>query len=95
MYVLERMPACGLSAGVARARIANPDDEDFGAHRPEAMGLLEVAFEQVHKLLLDMQDASANLAHGVVVVAAGELIVSGSLAKVRGINRARRGERFE
>jgi hypothetical protein len=88
MYVLERVPACGLPARVARACIANPNDEDFGAHRPEAMGLLEVAFERVHELLLDVKDASANLAHSMVVIATGELVVSGPLAKVRGVNRA-------
>jgi hypothetical protein len=95
MHMLERVPACGLTPGVARACIANADDEDFGAHGPEAMGLLEVAFERVHQFLLDVQDASANLTDGVVMVAAGKLVVSGSLPKVSGVNRARRGERFE
>src|SRR6478736_7350499 len=95
MHMLERVPACGLTARVARACIANSDDENFGAHGPEAMRLLEVVLERVHELLLDVQDASANLANSVVVVAAGELIVSRTLAEVGGVDRARSGERFE
>src|SRR5476651_1789556 len=95
MHVLERVPAGRLPTGIARARIANPDDQDFGAHRTEAVRLFEVALERVDELLLDVQHTTANLAHGVVVIAAGELVVSRPLAQVRGVNRPRRGERFE
>ena len=87
VHMLERVPAGGLTTRIARARIANADDQDLGAHRPETMCLFEVVLEGVHKLFLDVQHASANLADRMVVVAGGELIVSGSFAEMRGINR--------
>src|SRR5450759_1915819 len=95
MHVLERVPAGRLPTRIARARIANPDDQDFGSHRTEVVRLFEVLLERVDELLLDVQHASANLAHGVVVIAAGELVVSRTLAQVRRINRPRRGKRLE
>jgi hypothetical protein len=58
------------------------------------MRVFEVALERADELLLDVKHPAANLANGVVVVAAGELVVSGTIAQVSGINRARCGEGF-
>jgi hypothetical protein len=93
--MLERVPPRSLATRVSRARIANPYDQDLRAHRPEVVRLFEVLFERVNELFLDVQNAAANLAHGVVVIPAGELVMSGSLAKVRGVNRSRCGQCFE
>ena len=49
--------------------------------------VLKVALERVDQLLLDVKHAAAHLAYGMVVIATGELVMRGSFAQVRGINR--------
>jgi len=43
--------------------------------------LLEVTFDRRDEVLLDMQHAAAHLAHGMVVLAAGQLVVRGALLR--------------
>jgi hypothetical protein len=86
MNVLERVTASGLVPGVARARIADADDQHLGAHRLETVQVLEVAFERVDELLLDVEHAAANLAHSMVVIPGRELVVGRALTKVGRIN---------
>src|ERR1700681_4882403 len=59
------------------------------------MRLFEVAHERVDQLFLDMQNTAANLADGVVVVATGQLVMSGALAEVGCVNRSRCRECLE
>jgi hypothetical protein len=87
VHVLKSVTARGLVAWRARACIANADHEDLRPHRLEMVEVLEVALEGIHELLLDVEHSSAYLAHGVVVVTAGELVVSRTLAQVCGVNR--------
>ena len=72
---------------VTRAIVADPDDQDLGPHGLESMTFFEVRLELLHQLFLDVHDAPAHLADGVMVVAARELIVRRTLAEVRGVYR--------
>jgi hypothetical protein len=87
MHVLQRVTACGFVAGCARAGVADANDQDLGAHRPEVVQVLKVRLERVHELFLDVQHASAHLADSVVVVSAGELVMRRTIAKVGGVYR--------
>src|SRR5436190_4395933 len=73
---------------VARAIVADADDQDLGPHGLESMPFFEVRLELFHQLLLDVHDATAHLADGVMVVAARELIVRWTLAEVCRVHRA-------
>jgi hypothetical protein len=50
------------------------------------MARLEMLLELVDQLLLDVHDATANLTHGVVMVAGRQLVVSRPVAEVRGVH---------
>ena len=87
MDVFKGVAASDFVTGRARARVANADHEHFGAHRSESMQVLQVTLEGGHELLLDVEDAAANLANRVMVVTAGKLVVGWAFAQVGGINR--------
>jgi hypothetical protein len=86
MNVLERMAARGPVTGVARAGIADSNDQHLGPYRLETVQVLEVTFKRVDELLLDVEDAAADLADRVVMIPGGQLVVSRTLAKVRRVN---------
>src|ERR1700682_4929883 len=77
-----------LAAGRARARIADPDDQDLRPHRLEVMTFLEVSLQLADQLFLDVQHPSAHLADRMVMVAARELVVRGALPEVSRVDRA-------
>src|ERR1700687_6305672 len=83
MDVLEGVTPRRLAARRPRARLADSDHQHLGVHGLEPMAVLEVLFQLAHQSLLDVQDAAAKLADGVVVVAAGKLVVGRAVAEVR------------
>src|SRR5437899_5409908 len=85
---VDRPPARSLRRRVPRAIVADTHDQDLGAHRLESMSLLEVLLELAYQLLLDVHDATADLADRVVVVAARELVVGRSFAEVGRVHGA-------
>src|SRR6266567_1781805 len=93
--MLERVAVDRLSARRPRACLADPDDQHFCVQRLELVGALEMRFQSVDQLFLDVQDAAAKLANRMVVVAGGELVVGRSIAKVRGIDGARGGQSLQ
>src|SRR5713101_5022875 len=95
VHVLERVAVDRLTAGRPRARLADPDHQYFCVQRLEFVGAFEVRFQCVDKLFLDVQDAAAKLAYRVVMVAGRELVVRRSVAEVRGVDGARRGQRLQ
>src|SRR5712691_4875210 len=95
MDVLQRVAADGLSAWRPRARLTHPDHQHLGVQRLESMDALEVGFQRADELLLDVQNAATQLAHGVVMVAGRELVVGRSVAEVRGINGTGSRQCFE
>src|SRR5207249_9434277 len=67
---------------VSQAIVADPNDEDLSAHRLESVSFFEMRLELVHELFLNVHDPAAHLAHGVMVVAARQLVVSRSFTEV-------------
>jgi hypothetical protein len=65
---------------VARAIVADADDEDHRSHGFEAVTFLEVLLQLVHELFLDVHHAAANLAHRMVMLTARELVVRRAIA---------------
>ena len=88
MDVLEHRSVRGLAARRPGARLADADHEHLGARRLEMMLLLEVALEVCDEVLLDVQHTAAELAHRVVVVGSGELVMRRALAEVGGVKRS-------
>src|SRR5207302_7506257 len=77
------------------AGVADADHEDLRTQRGEVVQLLEVALQLADQVVLDVEDALADLADGVLVRLARQLVADGSLAQPDGVERTRRGERLE
>src|SRR5579864_1485240 len=93
--VVDRSAPCLMRRGVARALVADSDHEHLGVHWLEPVALGEVLFQRADQLFLDVQNATAHLAHGVVMIAARQLVVSRTLAQVGRVDAARGGECLE
>src|SRR5216683_6033874 len=77
------------------AGVADTDDQDLRPQGLEVMPLFQVGLELADHLFLDVQHSPADLAHRMVVIAGGELVVGGALIEVRGVDRARCREGIE
>jgi len=65
------MAADGLASRRAGARLAYPHHQHLGVCGLESMEAFEVRLQRAHELFLNVENASAHLADGMVVVAAG------------------------
>lgn len=78
MHVLEVSLALPLRAGGPGAGVADSDHQDLRSQGLEPVALLEVLLQLLEQRVLEMEDALTDLADGVLVVLARDLVVGGA-----------------
>jgi hypothetical protein len=96
VHVVEKAPpASRPPPPLPGALPADSDHQHVCTNRAEPVPLLEVALELGHQGVLDVQDALANLADGVLVVFYRDLVVDWTVAETHGVQGTGRRERLQ
>ena len=98
MHVLERPAAAGRAADARAslgAGVADTHDQHLGAHRLEAMALLEVLLQLGDEFGFDVQDPPAELTDRVLVGLRGDLVVDRPVAQPNRVQGAGGRQRLQ